>query len=156
MKINLTLAFIALCLGACVSGNPREGGLLGGIHGLQSHVYEERLQTRRQQLDSLRQQGGQAQQQSAQLHGQTQASQQQAAQLDRELVTLRQTQQYQQQEIAQLQQQIQTQEAERKKQQNRGGVVTFTSPASKLDVQRLQELIRQREILRKQIAEMVK
>jgi chromosome segregation ATPase len=46
----------ALCLGACAapSTDPREGGFVGGVHGLSSGAYEERVREREESLQRLR------------------------------------------------------------------------------------------------------
>lgn len=51
----LALAVFLLALGGCeTTTDPREGGLIGGIHGMSSGAYEERLRQREQSLERLR------------------------------------------------------------------------------------------------------
>ena len=51
ISINVVLIFYA-CAGT--STDPKEGGLFGGIHGLSSGKYEERVRQREERLDSLK------------------------------------------------------------------------------------------------------
>ena len=46
---------LALALGGgCATDNPREGGFLGGLGGLASGKYEDRVRTRQESLESLK------------------------------------------------------------------------------------------------------
>lgn len=84
-------------LNACaVSDNPREGGLVGGLYGIFSGAYDQRVQERQRNLDSLKglEQGSRAEQQSllsdkAREQNELKKLQQQSQQLDRELETLK-------------------------------------------------------------------
>lgn len=54
----LLIALMSLAGGCAVSDDPRQGGLLGGIHGLSSGAYARRIQDREdrlQRLDQVRQ-----------------------------------------------------------------------------------------------------
>jgi DNA repair exonuclease SbcCD ATPase subunit len=50
----LLFALAIFCSGCASSTDPREGGFFGGVQGLQSGAYEERVQSREESLDRLR------------------------------------------------------------------------------------------------------
>ncbi|MBB3192398.1 hypothetical protein [Halomonas cerina] len=57
MKPGYTLTFgtLVLLLGGCAStGDPREGGLFGGVQGLSSGTYDQRVREREDRLAALR------------------------------------------------------------------------------------------------------
>ena len=88
---------LAWGLNACaVSDNPREGGLVGGLYGIFSGGYDQRVQERQRNLDSLKslEQGSRVEQNSllsdkAREQNALKKLQQQSQHLDRELETLK-------------------------------------------------------------------
>jgi septal ring factor EnvC (AmiA/AmiB activator) len=50
----LLCALTLIICGCASSTDPREGGFFGGVHGLQSGAYEERVQSREDSLNRLR------------------------------------------------------------------------------------------------------
>lgn len=55
LRALLAVALLPAMLGGCATtDDPREGGMIGGIGGLSSGRYEERVQSRQSSLESLR------------------------------------------------------------------------------------------------------
>lgn len=50
-KIIITIALIATLTGCAVSNDPRQGGFLGGLHGLSSGAYDKRVQQSKEELN---------------------------------------------------------------------------------------------------------
>ena len=110
----LLFAFVLLSLGCASSTNPREGGFFGGVQGLQSGAYEERVQSRADSLNRLRdlQQDLDAKQanlesQKASLEEEVALERQSLAALQQEVVGLEQDLNMYQADDAQKEQQIQ-------------------------------------------------
>jgi len=67
-KLWITLPLSLLLLSGCqTSGDPSEGGLLGGLQGVVSGGYDERLREREERLQAEQQAEGRLSEQSAQL-----------------------------------------------------------------------------------------
>ena len=54
LPLAVTGLVAAVLAGGCASDNPREGGFLGGVAGLASGKYEDRVHSRQESLDSLK------------------------------------------------------------------------------------------------------
>ncbi|MDD2816761.1 MAG: hypothetical protein PHP00_13670 [Thiotrichaceae bacterium] len=105
--------------GCAVSDNPREGGLVGGLYGIFSGTYDQRVQNRQRNLDSLKslEQSGRVEQQGllsdkAREHNELQKLQRQGKQLEHELEKLNRQIAQQQTRLSSVQQQAFQQRAQ--------------------------------------------
>ena len=83
------IAVLPLLLVACATSNdPREGGFFGGVGGLSSGRYEERVQSRQSSLDSVRTARADLQAEQSSLESQKTASQRRLQTERKKLATL--------------------------------------------------------------------
>ena len=82
------VALSLLAAGCATSDDPRQGGFIGGIGGLSSGRYEERVQSRQASLDSMRTARAGQQAEQAGLEGQKTASQRRLQAERKKLATL--------------------------------------------------------------------
>lgn len=55
-KYRGAVAMLAIALSACqTTSDPREGGFFGGVHGISTGAYEQRIQEQEERLERLRQ-----------------------------------------------------------------------------------------------------
>ncbi|MCW8906137.1 MAG: hypothetical protein OQL28_02725 [Sedimenticola sp.] len=78
MKLQLLIVFGSawLVAGCVTTDDPREGGFLGGVHGLTSGAYERRTQEREANLEKMREMQNELNNESKQLARQKQQRQQ--------------------------------------------------------------------------------
>ncbi len=101
----LLFALAIFCSGCASSTDPREGGFFGGVHGLQSGVYAERVQTREESLNRLRALQQELDVEQAELEGQK-------ASLEKELALERQSLAALDREVTGLEQSMETFQAD--------------------------------------------
>ena len=146
---------VLLYLSGCAASDPREGGLLGGLYGLQSHAYETRLQSRQEKLTAIAGQQHQIHRNIAKTQVLKHAQQQDITQLNHAHLQSEHEQQRLQMSIETLEQQLHAMQTERKKYQQMQAFSPQTV-AQQVDEKRLQVLVRQTAMLRKQLEELLK
>jgi len=77
LRRAVTVALAAALAGGCASDNPREGGFLGGVAGLATGKYEDRVRSREESLDSLKAARAEIEAEQAGLESQKAASERQ-------------------------------------------------------------------------------
>ena len=102
LRTGVFLSVLSLLASGCASSSdPREGGFLGGVQGLQSGTYEERIRTREESLNRLRALQQDLDAEQAELEGQK-------ADLEEELALERQSLAALDREVSRLEQSVDT------------------------------------------------
>ncbi|MBI5592919.1 MAG: hypothetical protein HY881_20825 [Deltaproteobacteria bacterium] len=94
-KLVITIVLAAALTACAVSNDPRQGGLFGGLHGLSSGAYDDRIRDRQDELDRQQTYNQELKEQSETLESEVQLrdyqltlEQQRVARLERDLLNL--------------------------------------------------------------------